>query len=271
MREISSISNTESSPLQLGASSHNLTHDNTHQESMKMSNDQFLPIQFSLSVGAVDDPLELEADAVADKVMRMPETPFIQRCACEEEKINRKHISSTITPFIQTKSSGAGVASESVSAQINSSRGSGNGMDTGTRSFMENRFGADFGNVSIHSDQKSVQMNRELNAQAFTVGNDIYFNSGKYSPQSDSGKHLLAHELTHVVQQNSGNTHINRQFIQRTPAQAAANQICYSTSAPPPTPSAREPELHPTYDLWLESFTGMSTFRSMILLLVKQH
>ncbi|MBL0341286.1 MAG: DUF4157 domain-containing protein [Bacteroidetes bacterium] len=80
-------------------------------------------------------------------------------------------------------------------------------MDTGTRSFMENRFGADFGNVKIHTDSQSSHLNRELNAKAFTVGNDIYFNSGKYSPQSESGKHLLAHELTHVVQQNYSQPH----------------------------------------------------------------
>ncbi|MBL0341291.1 MAG: DUF4157 domain-containing protein [Bacteroidetes bacterium] len=161
--------NSNSSQLSWNESRYN---SNQKQE-LNNESLQILPIQFRLSVGAIDDPLEHEADAVADKVMRMPETPFIQRCACEEEKIARKPLSSIVTPFIQTKSSGAGVASESVTAKINSSRGSGNGMDTGTRSFMENRFGAHFGNVSIHTDQQSVQMNRELNAQAFTVGNDI--------------------------------------------------------------------------------------------------
>jgi hypothetical protein len=67
---------------------------------------------------------------------------------------------------------------------------------------MESRFGSDFSSVKIHSDDSAAQISRELNAQAFTVGNDIYFNSGKYSPDSEHGKHLLAHELTHVVQQS---------------------------------------------------------------------
>jgi len=69
---------------------------------------------------------------------------------------------------------------------------------------MENRFGTDFSEVKIHTGSQAIQMSRELNAQAFTVGNDIYFNEGKYNPSSDAGKHLLAHELTHTVQQNGG-------------------------------------------------------------------
>jgi hypothetical protein len=77
-------------------------------------------------------------------------------------------------------------------------------MDHGTQSFMESRFGTDFSDVRIHTGSQAVQMSRGLNAQAFTVGNDVYFNEGKYSPNFDSGKHLLAHELTHTVQQGGG-------------------------------------------------------------------
>src|SRR5436190_8978074 len=76
-------------------------------------------------------------------------------------------------------------------------------------------FGNDFSNVKIHTDTEAIQMNHELNAKAFTVGNDVYFNQGEYQPGSESGKHLLAHELTHVVQQkenDSGKT-IQRRVI----------------------------------------------------------
>jgi hypothetical protein len=75
-------------------------------------------------------------------------------------------------------------------------------MDHETKNFMESHFGIDFSNVKIHTGSEAVQMSRELNAQAFAVGNDIYFNEGKYNPNFDSGKHLLAHELTHTVQQS---------------------------------------------------------------------
>jgi hypothetical protein len=66
---------------------------------------------------------------------------------------------------------------------------------------MESRFGADFSNVKIHTGSYATQLSKDLNAQAFTVGNDVYFNEGKYQPESSEGKHLLAHELTHVIQQ----------------------------------------------------------------------
>jgi Domain of unknown function (DUF4157) len=165
---------------------------------------QGISVQRKLSIGAADDPLEQEADAMADTVMRMPETPFVQRkCAhCEEEeKVQRKPLAAAITPFIQTKGGDGGMASDTVTNQINTTRGSGSSMDRPTQSFMESRFGTDFSHVKIHTGDDAVQMSRELNAQAFTVGSDIYFNSGKYNPSSDSGKHLLAHELTHTVQQ----------------------------------------------------------------------
>jgi hypothetical protein len=177
---------------------------NSMQEEIPL---MFLPIQRKLSIGAVDDPLEQEADAMADKVMRMPEQPFVQRkCShCEdEEQVQMKPLASSITPFIQTKGGDGGTASDAVTQQINSTRGSGSNMDRPTQSFMESRFGTDFSNVKIHTGDEAVQMSSELSAQAFTVGSDIYFNSGKYNPSSDSGKHLLAHELTHTVQQGGG-------------------------------------------------------------------
>lgn len=68
---------------------------------------------------------------------------------------------------------------------------------------MERRFGVDFSGARIHADSNAVQMSRELSAQAFTHGRDIYFGAGRYSPGTSSDKRLLAHELTHVVQQNN--------------------------------------------------------------------
>lgn len=228
----------------------------------KKPDNNILIIQPKLTVGAPDDPYEKEADAVADKVMRMPSHSFVQRkctdceneekiqrqveedetiaraklinntsflrrkcAACEGEKneeFHRKPIASGISPFIQTKSENSQDVSEGISSSIQNGQSSGNNLDEYTKSFMEGRFEADFSGVNIHTDTNSVQMNRELNAQAFTVGKDVYFNEGKYQPQTDEGKHLLAHELTHVVQQNSG---LSKKSIQR-----------YFTFAPDPRP-----------------------------------
>lgn len=169
-------------------------------------------VQCKLAIGSVKDPLEAEADEMADKVIQMQEPlsnsgrvssqgESVQRtCSqCEEdEKVQRK----PLTSFIQKKGGETGtVASDAVSSRIGSTKGSGNNMDSSTQSYMESRFDADFSNVKIHTGNDAVQMSNELNAQAFTVGSDIYFNSNRYNPSSNAGKHLLAHELTHTIQQ----------------------------------------------------------------------
>src|SRR3984893_3142932 len=82
--------------------------------------------------------------------------------------------------------------------------GGGSPLDSPTRSFMEDRIGADFSDVRIHTGTKADQSARSINAQAYTVGSDVVFQSGKYAPDTDPGRHMLAHELTHVVQQRSG-------------------------------------------------------------------
>lgn len=92
-------------------------------------------------------------------------------------------------------------ASDTVSDGIRSTIGGGAPIPTSTREFMEQRFRTDFSRVRIHSAGYSDQLSKRLNAQAFAVGDDIYFSSGKYQPNSTEGRHLLAHELTHVVQQ----------------------------------------------------------------------
>jgi hypothetical protein len=89
-------------------------------------------------------------------------------------------------------------------SRLNQSRGGGTPLAEPVRQFMEPRFGADFSGVRVHTDGGAVQMSRDLQAQAFTTGQDIYFGAGKYDPGSEDGKRLLAHELTHVVQQNGG-------------------------------------------------------------------
>ena len=77
-------------------------------------------------------------------------------------------------------------------------------LDTSTRQFMESRFGNDFGDVRVHTDTRASDSAKAVQAHAYTVGNDVVFQSGHYAPETDAGRHTLAHELTHVVQQRSG-------------------------------------------------------------------
>ncbi|WP_264536429.1 DUF4157 domain-containing protein [Flavobacterium sp. N1736] len=99
-------------------------------------------------------------------------------------------------------------------SNLNNSKGGGSALSGSVKNEMESGFGADFSNVKIHNDSNAVQMNKELGSQAFATGNDIYFNEGKYNPNSTAGKHLLAHELTHTVQQ--GASTIQPKMIQKT-------------------------------------------------------
>jgi hypothetical protein len=120
------------------------------------------------------------------------EKPVQAKCDnCEEkEKVQKKSNKS------QTE-----IQHNGIESKLNKSKGGGNKLDKNTKQEMESGFGADFSNVKIHTDSNAEQMSQEIGAQAFTNGNDVYFNKGKYNPDSKEGKHLLAHELTHTVQQ----------------------------------------------------------------------
>jgi hypothetical protein len=112
-------------------------------------------------------------------------------------------LSKGITQLIQTKDGQGKPVSDSLNGKINSSKGKGSYLDKKTQSFMSEKFGVDFSLVKIHADDEAAGMNKEINAKAFTVGNNIYFNKGEYNPFTQEGKNLLAHELTHTLQQGS--------------------------------------------------------------------
>ena len=103
--------------------------------------------------------------------------------------------------LISRQGNGGFAASENIETRVKSSKGGGGPLPDETRDFMEERFGNDFSGVKVHTGSDAVQLSKDLGAQAFTHEQDVYFNSGKYSPHTDEGKKLLAHELTHTIQQ----------------------------------------------------------------------
>ncbi|RYY57278.1 MAG: DUF4157 domain-containing protein [Chitinophagaceae bacterium] len=113
-------------------------------------------------------------------------------------------------------------ADSGLESRLQASKGSGSPLPANTRNQMESGMGADFSGVRIHNDSNAAQMSKELNAQAFTHGNDVYFNSGKYDTASRQGQHLLAHELTHTVQQSGGGKEPAAKMLQQK-TQAASN------------------------------------------------
>ena len=104
---------------------------------------------------------------------------------------------------IQRSSRGPPNSTTSFEHSLSSSEGVGSALPSGTKQFMESRFNADFSGVRIHTGSHAENLSREINAQAFTHGNDIYFNTGKFSPDTAGGGKLLAHELTHTIQQGA--------------------------------------------------------------------
>ena len=152
-------------------------------------------VQPKLELTTPGDSYEREADRMADFVMRRQYTDI---------PTEMPSAASVGHPTISRSVSGsAGVAVDTATeGGINASRGGGQPMPEALRSQMESSFGADFSGVRLHTDSRAADLSQGIQAKAFAYGNDIYFNHGQYSPDTTAGQHLIAHELTHVVQQS---------------------------------------------------------------------
>ena len=147
----------------------------------------------------------------------------IQKCSCKnEEPVQKMGEEEEEKTAVQTKSeANNSTASDAVSSKINDTKGNGSKLSKATNSEMSSSIGADFSNVNIHTNSSATSMNNELHAQAFTHGNDIYFNEGKFNPATAQGKFLLAHELTHVVQQGAAGEKTTQKKSEKIQLQAA--------------------------------------------------
>jgi hypothetical protein len=150
------------------------------------------------AISSPGDPHEREADEMANKVMRMADPAVQLQCVASQKK-------EEILVPIQRAAAATEVAHGRGTA-VRASQQGGNPLVEATRGFFESRFGHDFSHVRIHADGQAADAARALNARAYTLGPNIVFGSGQYTPATDEGKRLLAHELTHVVQQ-SGAAH----------------------------------------------------------------
>ena len=162
--------------------------------------------QPKLTINSPNDVYEQEADAMAEKIMHSPgnfktangfvqprNLPVQRKCTeCEEEKeVHRKESASSTTSF-----------SPLVESYINNLNGSGKYLSKAERNFFEPSFNYDFSQVRLHTDSRANDSADSINAHAYTQGNNIVFASNQYSPATDDGKKLMAHELTHVLQQS---------------------------------------------------------------------
>ena len=177
----------------------------------------------TMVVGSAHDPAEHEADRVADAVMRVLDSPGPTTSDAESSagRIRRSRIATRPTnqpaPRAPTKvaRSSAAPAGEAIGAEggpvdqptasrIQRKLGRGAPLDGALGSEMEHAFGRSFDDVRVHTDSESAHLNQELGARAFTTGSDIFFGRGELEPNSDAGRQVVAHELSHVVQNSGG-------------------------------------------------------------------
>lgn len=187
-------------------------------------------IQRKLTVNTPGDAYEQEADRVAEQVMQMPvpqaasmpeisgHAAGMQRaCACggscddcKKQNHDEEHAK------VQMKAAGPGnaVGVEAPPIVHEVLRSSGQPLDRTTRNFMEPRFGQDFSSVRVHTDAKAAESAKAVGARAYTVGQNMIFGKGEFTPGTDAGQKLLGHELTHVVQQG---TKLSSETLRRSP------------------------------------------------------
>jgi hypothetical protein len=184
-------------------------------------------VQAKLEVSAPGDALELEADRVAEHVMRPPSPRYetvssnvvlreCDRCAKDDEPHVVLRAASTASSFPVGVETPPGFDASLASAR----QVGGEGLPSPVRGFMEPRFGEDFGGVRIHRDAHATQLTREVGAKAFTVGRDVFFRQGAFEPATHAGRRLIAHELAHVVQQGGLPT---KGLLQRVPTESGVS------------------------------------------------
>ena len=230
------------------------------------------PLQAKLTVGPVGDRYEQEADRVAEQVLAAPRAdihlpttvgeggagsaPHHAQRQEEEEEIQTKPFAASITPLVQRaaekedanavqtkplvqrRADGSFEADPGIEGRLAARRGAGAPLPHDTRTFMERRFGADFNKVRVHTDPEAGQISRKLGAQALTYGQDIYVGTPAPSPPSADGQRLLAHELTHVVQQ--GAAPLQRQELPNAGQEVSQRQVD-ATGAVSAIPAAQRP------------------------------
>ncbi|HVC15567.1 MAG TPA: DUF4157 domain-containing protein, partial [Acidimicrobiales bacterium] len=182
--------------------------------------------QPKLLVGAANDPCEQEAETAARQVLtRLDATPGAGRAGVELETTPEP----AIERLVMRRAAGGpvvglagGQVDRDTESAVEGARRGGRALEPPVRERMEGAFGADFSKVQVHSGAESASLNREMGARAFTIGSDIFLGEGTPSLSSRAGEGLLAHELTHTIQQGATSQTAER-MVQRFPATALSD------------------------------------------------
>ena len=169
-------------------------------------------IQAKLQVSTPGDQYEQEADRVADTVLRMPDENSLQRQPLEKEEKPIEKQAGEENEMLQGKAEDGNEleVSPGLETEIDNLKGGGQPLPESVRAYFEPRFGSDFSGVRLHTGSDGAKAASAVNAKAFTLGSDVAFAPGQFSPETSSGRRLLAHELTHVVQQGGTPSTVQR-------------------------------------------------------------
>ena len=211
-------------PVASDVSGHNFTELPVVDTAPSNAND--VGVQFKLTVSQPGDPLENEADEVAREVVESTNGRSAPRRREVRHTSDGASVSASGDPIPN------GAAADSVRSVVSGSGGQ--PIDQATRAFMEPRFGHSFSAVRVHTDSAAADSAAQLHARAYTVGTDVVFGAGQFQPETEPGRTLLAHELTHVIQQGSERADLARatgfRTIMRDPE-----------TATPPAPATGQP------------------------------
>ena len=157
------------------------------------------PVQRQAAAEPKEEPVQRQAATE-------PKEESLQRAAANDERkesVQRAAAKEERPEQLQRQVDGMPDQAANVSADIRSAKSGGNPLPLSVRRFMEPRFQANFSQVRIHTDENAARLNRNVGAKAFTVDNHIFFGRGQFQPESDQGRELIAHELTHTIQQGA--------------------------------------------------------------------
>jgi len=198
-------------------------------------------LQPKLKISQPDDIYEQEADRIAHHVTSLrdsaiqekPTRPLKTDPPCRYEGLEHNNISDPIMPFSRrTSSTLATESTDGIAARIESFKGSGNPLSESVRAYFEPRFGKDLSDVRVHTNTKAAESARAINARAFTIGNNIVFEERQYAPETNDGRQLLAHELTHTIQQDARRD-LNAPGVTKTNSENAVEQMETGLGEPP--------------------------------------
>jgi hypothetical protein len=195
-------------------------------------------------VGTISPLVQRQADEKEEtaqaKSLIEPITPLVQRQPQEEKKdetaqmLQRQAADENKDETAQAKGTADATpeVAPNLESRIQTMRGGGQPLADSTRTFFESRFGYDFGGVRVHTDSQAAETASHLNAQAFTIGRNIFFSAGRYEPHTTSGQWLLAHELTHTVQQSPQPLTATSRVVQSHPDPGAQSSQFLQRQAP---------------------------------------